>query len=372
MRPLRSTDVTPLPRYYQPLRHPLAFDPLPGATGYKVYLPPGISAWGEEGFSSCLACPCHHAVATTPPESPAATASMRQALLPSPYGCQLGLRGFALSGPPVHSLSLRPGDSLPSQGWLCRWASGRRFPSSLPSKLRGFWLLPRWDCLPLNTPAFAGRTTARAVLPHTALGPSSSSRLAQFQKHTGIHKTNRLVKVVRGVSAFPARAQPVLMNLAWPSGIASVAAPGLRGALLDSSSIATFPCCFVCTLEPGPLPSTGITRLHRYCGPLRHPSSARRQMRLVTEPISSHLRRASRVSRCSLLTCRHPPPRRSGSNPSSRSLDPCQPSPSPRRVGLRIVHSGAVSVFTHVTACQLADGLTPPLFSQASTTSLPP
>ena len=23
---------------------------------------------GEEGFSSCLTCPCHHAVATTPPE----------------------------------------------------------------------------------------------------------------------------------------------------------------------------------------------------------------------------------------------------------------------------------------------------------------
>ncbi len=162
------------------------------------------------------------------------------------------------------------------------------------------------------------------------------------------------------------------MNLAWPSGIASVAAPGLHGALLDSSSIAAFPCCFVCILEPGPLPSTGITRLHRYYEPLRHPSAARRQMRLVVEPISSHLRRASRVARCSLLTCCHPPPRRSGSNPSSSSFDPCQPSPSPGRVGLRIVYFGAVSVFTHITACQLADGRTPPSFSQASTTSLPP
>jgi hypothetical protein len=33
--------------------------------------------------------------------------------------------------------------------------------------------------------------------------------------------------------------------------------------LLDSWSIAHLPCCFARTLEPGPLPSTGITQLHR-------------------------------------------------------------------------------------------------------------
>jgi len=170
VRPLRSTDVTPLHRYYPPLRHPLAFDPLPGVAGYKVYLAPGISTWGEEGFSSCLACPCHHAIAITPPEWVGRIRQLRPPMLPSPYGCGLGLRGFALSGPPTRSLSLRPGESPPSRRWLCRWASGHRFPSSLPSKLRGFWLLPRWDCLPLNTPAFAGRTTGRAGLPHPAFG----------------------------------------------------------------------------------------------------------------------------------------------------------------------------------------------------------
>ena len=35
-------------------------------------------------------------------------------MLPSPYGWGLGLRGFSLSGPPVRSLSLWPGDSLTS------------------------------------------------------------------------------------------------------------------------------------------------------------------------------------------------------------------------------------------------------------------
>ena len=38
----------------------------------------------------------------------------RPAMLPSPYGSGLGLRGLSLSGPPVRSLSLWPGDSLTS------------------------------------------------------------------------------------------------------------------------------------------------------------------------------------------------------------------------------------------------------------------
>ena len=35
---------------------------------------------------------------------------------PSPYGCRLGLRGYALSGPLSRSLSLRPGDSSSPRG----------------------------------------------------------------------------------------------------------------------------------------------------------------------------------------------------------------------------------------------------------------
>jgi hypothetical protein len=66
--PLRSIGITRLPHYYRPVRHPLAFGPLPGVAGYRAYLPPTISRRGEEGFSSCLACPCHRAVAFTPPK----------------------------------------------------------------------------------------------------------------------------------------------------------------------------------------------------------------------------------------------------------------------------------------------------------------
>ena len=63
--PLRSTAIAPLHRYYR--RHPLFFGRLPGFAGYTAYLAPAISHWDEEGFSSCSACPCHRAVASTPP-----------------------------------------------------------------------------------------------------------------------------------------------------------------------------------------------------------------------------------------------------------------------------------------------------------------
>src|SRR6516162_11656994 len=109
--PLRSTGVTPLRRYYQPLRHPLVFGRFPGVAGYTAYLAPLLSRRDEEGFSSCSMCPGHRAVAPTPPEGPAASAALRQFLLPSPSGWGLGLRVFALSGPPLRSLALRPGDS---------------------------------------------------------------------------------------------------------------------------------------------------------------------------------------------------------------------------------------------------------------------
>lgn len=70
---------------------------------------------------------------------------------------------YAFSGLPLRSLSLRPGDSLTIRRWLRRWASGVRFPSPLPSKLRGVWLLPRRVCLPLNTSAFLDITPSHAT-----------------------------------------------------------------------------------------------------------------------------------------------------------------------------------------------------------------
>ena len=51
----------------------------------------------------------------------------------------------------MRSLSLRPGDSLTTP--KVALSMGYRsfgFSSCLPSKLLGFWFLPRWDWLPLT------------------------------------------------------------------------------------------------------------------------------------------------------------------------------------------------------------------------------
>ena len=116
--PLCSSGIAPLHYYYGPIRHPLAFDSLPSVAGYRIYLSPEISPRGKEGFSSCSVCPCRHAVATTPPKYTVVSASFQMFMLPSPYGCGLGLRRYSLSRPPMRSLSLRPDDSLHSKSVL--------------------------------------------------------------------------------------------------------------------------------------------------------------------------------------------------------------------------------------------------------------
>ena len=91
---LRSTGIAPLRSYYRPLRHPLAFPPISRCLRLFGFLSPPISQRDEEGFSSCLAHPCHRAVAITPPECLAASSSLRRSMLPSPHEGRLGLWGF--------------------------------------------------------------------------------------------------------------------------------------------------------------------------------------------------------------------------------------------------------------------------------------
>jgi hypothetical protein len=119
---------------------------------------PPLSQWGEEGFSSCSTCPDHRAVALTPPECPVASARCDVPCCLRLSTVRLGLRGLSISGPPVRSLALRPGDSRT----ILSMASsvGFRVSVSLHPAIQvtGLWLLPRRGCLPLNTSAFSGRT----------------------------------------------------------------------------------------------------------------------------------------------------------------------------------------------------------------------
>jgi hypothetical protein len=103
--------------------------------------------------------------------------------------------------------------------------------------------------------------------------------------------------------------------------------------------------CCVC-LEPRPLPSTGITRFHRYYGPLRHPSAPGLSLTGVRLIIPDH---AKGLPACAFLVYVLPPlPRCSRWAYSSLLLTHlCQPSPegSPGRPahcpfrGLLGVHS---------------------------------
>jgi hypothetical protein len=109
---LGSPDITPVLRYYEPIHHRLAVSQFPGLAGYMTYPAPPISPWGEDGFSSCLPCPCHRAVPNTPPGAShrfsqfatihAAFAQRMRARLPVP----------GVSRPSMGSLALRPGNSL--------------------------------------------------------------------------------------------------------------------------------------------------------------------------------------------------------------------------------------------------------------------
>ncbi len=189
---------------------------------------------------------------------------------------------------------------------------------------------------PFSAPA---HRTGHADFPHPALGPGSFRRRAR--------------------------------SLAWPSDIASVAASGFSRALLGSPPIAPTPCCSVRILEPGLLPSTGITRLRRYYEPLRHP--LRPGARCVCWPGRPGHRSGLPVFL--VVPCWHAVTHHPGEADRARRPvfpGPYQPSPSPGGVGLRIVSFGAASVFTRVTACQLADSPKLPPFSQASAASLPP
>ncbi len=91
---------------------PSRLRPTSRVTGYTTDLSPPISRWGEDGFSSCSARPCHRAAASTPPERPVATASVRRNVLPSTSTYGLGLRSYCFSRLLMRSHSLRPGDSL--------------------------------------------------------------------------------------------------------------------------------------------------------------------------------------------------------------------------------------------------------------------
>src|SRR5882757_172714 len=126
-------------------------------------------------------------------------------------------------------------------------------------------------------------------------------------------------------------------------------------------------------LEPRPLPSTGITQLQRYYGPLRHPSALGLSLTGVRLIIPDHALGLPVLRALSLCTCRrHYPGAADGR--TRRSNSPIRAS-LPRnhyRVGLHIVLFEDCSAFTHVAACTLARSPNHDRYPKASDTSSPP
>src|SRR5208282_1466034 len=87
--------------------------------------------------------------------------------------------------------------------------------------------------------------------------------------------------------------------------------------------------CCVC-LELRPLPSSGITRLQRYCEPLRHPSAPGLSLAGVRLIIPDHASGFPVLRALSLCACcRHYPGAADGLTRRSKIAHPCQPSPIP-------------------------------------------
>jgi hypothetical protein len=125
--------------------------------------------------------------------------------------------------------------------------------------------------------------------------------------------------------------------------------------LLGSSPIPRSFVASCVSFQLRPLPSTGVTRLHRYNEPLRHPKTAQPVSReLPVDPYCNHRWDFPCCAWSPLPTCRRQYPGRSYGICSLVRFHPLRPSHEPGRVGSCIVGFGACSAFTHVTACMLA------------------
>jgi hypothetical protein len=138
-----------------------------------------------------------------------------------------------------------------------------------------------------------------------------------------------------------------LLSRATPSAV-SEASSELIGCPISRFLTTTCVC-----LELRSLPSTGITRLQRYCEPLRHPRAPGLSLAGVRLVVPDHGLGLPVLRALSLCTCcRHYP------GAATRALfahppPSCQPSPKGLSGRLRIVLFEACSAFTRATACTL-------------------
>jgi hypothetical protein len=143
--------------------------------------------------------------------------------------------------------------------------------------------------------------------------------------------------------------------------------------LLGSSPIPRSFVASCVSFQLRPLPSTGVTRLHRYYEPLRHPKRPGLSLascQLIHTAITAGTSRVAHGPLCLHAVATTP----AGRMEFVRSLrfHPLRPSLDSWRVGSCITVFGACSAFTSVTACTLARSPLRPSAPEASAVSLPP
>jgi len=120
------------------------------------------------------------------------------------------------------------------------------------------------------------------------------------------------------------------------------------------------------------LPSPGITRLHRYYEPFRHPGRpglALASCRLIS---TADHRWGFPCSVCfPMYACRRHYPGRTNRGCPLIPLRQLRPSPSHCWVGFRIGRFEACLTFIHITTCILTEPLKRPFASKAPASSLP-
>ncbi len=140
-----------------------------------------------------------------------------------------------------------------------------------------------------------------------------------------------------------------LLSRATPSAVSEHSSEFIGCPI--SRSFATYCVC----LELRSLPSTGVTRLQRYCKPLRHPKAPSLSLAGFRLVIADHALGFPVFRALSLCTCRrHYPGAASGRIASLISPRRISLPRKGCRVGLRIVVFEDCSAFTRVAACTLA------------------
>jgi hypothetical protein len=143
--------------------------------------------------------------------------------------------------------------------------------------------------------------------------------------------------------------------------------------LLGSSPIPRSFVASCVSFQLRPLPSTGITRLHRYYEPLRHPTRPGLSLascQLIHTAITAGTSRVAHGPHC-VHAVANTPAGRMELVRSCNSIRFGLPTNS-GRVGSCITIFGACLAFTHVTAYTLAESPSRPSAPEASAVSLPP